>query len=212
MTTRLIRFTQRASQTLESAVRVLSVLLVYSICLTVAFAATLQAQQTLNVPDEYPTITAAIDAAFAGDIISIAAGVYDERLTVDKNLTFIGAGEDLTILQNSEGFDFEIMTINSSNVVISNLRFQGYPVQIRRGIVANTATLTLRNCKFIGIGNYGVIIESGDIDVQDVTMTDSPYLLHSDVGISVRNSTANIRSLTGGPHIDHIVDLIGTSV
>ena len=166
---------------------VLSVLLISLICLTFAFTATLQAQQTLNVPDEYPTITAAIEAASAGDTISIAAGVYDERLTVDKNLTFIGAGENLTTLQNSEGFDFEIMTINNSNVVIRNLSFQGYPVQIRRGIVANTTTLTLRNCKFIGIGNYGVIIENGEIDVQDVTMTDSPYLLYSDVGISVRS-------------------------
>jgi hypothetical protein len=44
-------------------------------------------QQTVNlikVPDDYPTIQAAVDAAEAGDIIQVRAGVYNENVTLNK--------------------------------------------------------------------------------------------------------------------------------
>src|SRR5215467_7717715 len=45
----------------------------------------------LNVPAQYPTIQAAVDAAAAGDEIQIAPGVYTEQSIVDrKNLTLTG--------------------------------------------------------------------------------------------------------------------------
>jgi len=47
----------------------------------------------------YPTIQGAIDNAHSGDAIHIAAGTYFENLAITgTNLTLIGAGEDLTII------------------------------------------------------------------------------------------------------------------
>jgi nitrous oxidase accessory protein NosD len=71
-------------------------LLIAASCLAVS----LSAQTVRNVPGTYATIAAAISASANGDIIEIAAGTYTESgLTVNKSLTFRGAGQTSTIIQ-----------------------------------------------------------------------------------------------------------------
>ncbi|MHB8077874.1 MAG: right-handed parallel beta-helix repeat-containing protein [Candidatus Krumholzibacteriia bacterium] len=53
----------------------------------------------LQVPDGYPTIQAAVDAAAGGDTIAVAAGTYEESLNIGKRITISGAGRDLTIVR-----------------------------------------------------------------------------------------------------------------
>ena len=68
---------------------------------------------TIRVPDDYPTIQEAIDAASPGDTIQVAAGAYYERVTVNKTVTLMGEGPLTTII------DGDIDVINVSYVVIS---------------------------------------------------------------------------------------------
>ena len=45
-----------------------------------------------NVPGEYPTIQAAVDAANQGDDIVVQKGIYKETIVVDKSINLIGIG------------------------------------------------------------------------------------------------------------------------
>ena len=55
-------------------------------------------------PGTFSTIQAAINAATAGDIITVAAGTYNENILIDKPLTLLSAaGRDATIIQGSVG-------------------------------------------------------------------------------------------------------------
>ncbi|MCU0454646.1 MAG: hypothetical protein MUE68_13410 [Bacteroidetes bacterium] len=66
------------------------------------------AQTTRNVPGTYGTIQAAVNAAVDGDIIAIAAGMYNESVSVSKALTFNGAGEGSTIIDPVSGSGFQV--------------------------------------------------------------------------------------------------------
>ncbi len=56
----------------------------------------------LRVPEEYPQIQVAIDAAPNGAIILISPGEYRENLTIRKSLTLRGAGPEQTTIQGIE--------------------------------------------------------------------------------------------------------------
>ncbi len=61
--------------------------LVTGLVWTAPAAAPALAASTINVPADYATLQAAIDAAAAGDTIKVAAGTYAGHATVDKTLT-----------------------------------------------------------------------------------------------------------------------------
>jgi parallel beta-helix repeat protein len=58
--------------------------------------------KTITVPDDYPTITAAVAGSNNGDIIFVRAGTYDgpinQTIVIDKPLSIVGESADKTII------------------------------------------------------------------------------------------------------------------
>ena len=68
------------------------------------------AATTINVPLDYPTIQAAIDAASDGATIIVAAGIYEETVSIkDKSLTLLGAQADEPIVNGERAGDESII-------------------------------------------------------------------------------------------------------
>ncbi len=69
--------------------RLLALPLFFALLLGATFA---NAQATINVPGDQPTIQAAVNAAAPGDIVVVAPGTYTENVTIDKSLTLRSSG------------------------------------------------------------------------------------------------------------------------
>jgi len=72
----------------------------------------------IYVPDDYPTIQEAVNAATSGDIIYVRAGIYYENVVINKNVLIVGESHETTIIDgNASG---TVVFINASGVLLSN--------------------------------------------------------------------------------------------
>jgi nitrous oxidase accessory protein len=75
---------------------------------------------TRRVPQDYPTIQAAINNATTGDIILVAPGTYPEYVCVNKSVTLMGTNRESTITGASTSAT--VVDVKASNVQISNFK------------------------------------------------------------------------------------------
>lgn len=78
-----------------------------------------------NVPQEYPTIQAALDAADPGDTIIVHEGTYRENLVIDTNVDLIGVGWPVVDGGSKEG---NVDTIMVAFVGLNAGRIEGLVV------------------------------------------------------------------------------------
>ena len=92
------------------------------------WARAVPAPSTIIVPVNYPTITAAIAGASAGDTIIVQSGTYPENLIINKPLTLIGENSANTVVvgtgtPNATAKAYavgpSVFTVTSDNVKIS---------------------------------------------------------------------------------------------
>src|SRR5678815_3250815 len=92
---------------------------------------------TLIVPDQYPTVQAAIDAAASGNVVQVRPGTYAEALSIEgKSLVIEGLGGQPVIAPGSmaKGILARCDSLDLENVAI---------VGARVGIIAKVRDLTL---------------------------------------------------------------------
>ena len=64
---------------------------------------TSHASNTLIVPQDYPTITSAVNHASPGDVIVVKQGIYYENIQINKSLTLLGEDSKNTIIIGNGG-------------------------------------------------------------------------------------------------------------
>jgi hypothetical protein len=81
----------------------------------------------INVPGDYATIQAAINAAADGDTILVGPGTYNENLTVDKSLTILSTnGRGVTFISANTN-DTPIVSITADGVTVGGPN-QGFTI------------------------------------------------------------------------------------
>ena len=140
----------------------LLLLMVLTLMIVVAPSQSAQAYATWYVnPGE--SIQAAVNSASPGDTIIVAAGTYNENVTVNKSLTLKGANAGVSAGANpgTRGAESIInggIKISASNVTIDGFQIQGGNLGSGDAscgiyILANYGGHTILNNKFLGPGN-----------------------------------------------------------
>ncbi|HEY7072763.1 MAG TPA: right-handed parallel beta-helix repeat-containing protein [Acidimicrobiales bacterium] len=84
-------------------------------------------QATLHVPDDYPTIQKAVDAAEPGDLVLISPGTYQESVSVETdNLTIRGLDRNEVILDGGFTMDNGFRVTGADGVAIENMTARNY--------------------------------------------------------------------------------------
>jgi hypothetical protein len=82
---------------------------------------------TINVPDDQPTITKAVAAAKAGDLILVAPGTYKESVNVETdNLVIRGLDRNKVVLDGGFKLENGIRVTGANGVVVENMTAKNY--------------------------------------------------------------------------------------
>jgi hypothetical protein len=144
---------------------------------------TSEAASQITVPRDYPTIQSAINAASPGDTIKVLPGTYDEQLIISNDLTLIGTGDRVTIIQiptklpdtavNGDQYIVDVRTganVNMKGFTISGLSSSSCPdligINVMESASLNLAFSTIRDCT-----RNGIFVE-GDVTVTWTTIKD----------------------------------------
>lgn len=156
----------------------------------------------ISVPDDQPTIQAAIDAAAAGEVIQISAGSYQEDLTLKADVILQGAGVGQTVIFGT--------IAGATNVTINDLSVSGSLTSGGTGIVVE-ATSSLNRVAIDGF-DVGVDVSASGatLDALDVTGTSLSGIAISGSNTStiITNSTLRLNSRDGVTVVGSQNDLV----
>ncbi|MGZ6590272.1 MAG: right-handed parallel beta-helix repeat-containing protein, partial [Solirubrobacteraceae bacterium] len=82
-----------------------------------------------DVPEEYPTIQAAVDAAQPGDLVRVGPGTYREQVVVGpakRDIVIRGTDRNRVILDGGAGTRFNSIAVHADGIAVENLTVRGY--------------------------------------------------------------------------------------
>ena len=173
---------------------------------------TMSSPATMAVPDDYPTIQAAINAASDGDTVFVRNGTYYENVIVNKTLSLVGESMQNTIIDGGSLVK-DVVTITVDNVSLTAFTIQNggdgslakvtldgaSHCSITRNYITNTATHT----------NWGVRL----YDFSNYNSVSLNTIANQTCGIHIEHSS-NYNSITGNTvtnNTDHGIYLYSSS-
>ena len=163
------------------------------------------------VPDEYPTIQAAIGNASAEDTIFVKKGIYyfglGSDIVINKSLTLIGEDANATIINGQyESYNFRPAGYNTISIEASNVLITGFTMTNCENAIAinprdfgNFADITIDGNVFID--NHGAVTDDGHFHDADVVISNNIIKNCSVIGlyVSANNTVVSGNTITDNP-------------
>ena len=131
---------------------------------------------TICVPDHYPTIQEAVDAATStNNTIMVCPGTYNEHVTINKPLTLVGRNPSNTVING--GGTGTVITVTADNVEISRFTIKSGGSLPYSGIALNNSSGCIISENIITSNNgYGIYINQSTNNVlRDNTLTNNNF-------------------------------------
>jgi len=163
-------------------------------------------QTIKNVPGDFPSIQAAINATSFGDTVKIAAGTYNENLNLKSGICLEGVGVDQTIISKSgasgiagEGVSYVIvknLTVKNSGCAPGVCGGGGNGGGIR---LSRSTNITVQSCHLTGnvavngggmlVSDSSVIVDHCLIDNNTANNIGGGLVVESDLPVTLTNVT-----------------------
>ncbi|MGD0572364.1 MAG: right-handed parallel beta-helix repeat-containing protein [Sedimentisphaerales bacterium] len=155
--------------------------------------------KVLLVPDQYPKIQDAIDAAQKGNVVNIRAGDYEESLTLKSGVSIKGLDVNGVVI-HCDVIDGPVMKAEDCNLlIISDLTlkhtgmermsadFEGrFPV-----LLIKSGQITVTRCKIQNSGKNGISITDWDSTISECDISDSKFngiVINGFAHVAIRNN------------------------
>jgi hypothetical protein len=165
---------------------------------TVTTATAAPPARTLHVPGDFPTISAAADAARAGDTVLIHAGVYEETVRIRSSgdagapITFAAAPGEIVWMDGSDRFRATAFILpHKHHIILDGLRFRHFRFAPELGPIIQITGGThhiIRRCFHDGReleGYVGTLISASD--VKDLLIENSVFIGGMNEAISLND-------------------------
>jgi hypothetical protein len=127
---------------------------------------TLPLAGTRQVPSEYPTIQAAIDAAHFGERVLVSPGIYNERLLIEGKRISVQAALPNTVTLIGDGSVGPVVTVAGMAAMGTELEGMSCSGGIGNdgcGLKIDQAGVVVRNCEFMHNAGGGVVSFAADV-------------------------------------------------
>jgi parallel beta-helix repeat protein len=154
---------------------------------------------TMTVPDDYPTIQTAVNAAAPGGFIRVRAGVYHEHVVLNTTVNLVGDGWENTTI-DGQGMG-SVVTVIASNVSVS-----GFTVQNGDNGIYGSAAGTTYKQNLVRYNGFGVYLpDCVSNNLSDNIIVENRYGLR----ISGSSEYVTMRRNTIANNIKHFAAGIG---
>jgi len=153
---------------------------------------------TITVPDDYPTIQEAINAANLGDTIYVLNGTYHENIVVNKTVSLVGEDRSTTIIDGSNSGT--VVYISANNVHVSGFMIQYSGLDFDdNGIRIDSSSNSVISRNVIANNTWGIWLDQASSNA----ISENIIANSSDSGIYLgasNNNVANENTITNNSY------------